>query len=82
MKINRYTIEQHLLEKQLSYIGHTLKDAVENPNWKNEWVFPKEDIEDFTKYAIPLFKKVFKTNRSIAVNNFNWFLVKYKLKVI
>lgn len=82
MKINRHNLLQYLLESQLSYIGKTLSDVLENPNWRSEWGIPTEDLEDFTRKSIPLIKKCLKINSTKARETFNWFLINYKLKEI
>lgn len=81
-RVNRYNLLQVLLENQLKYVGKTLLDAMKNPNYRNEWEIPTEDIEDFTRKSIPLIKKTLKINSNKARETFNWFLINYKLKEI
>ena len=82
MRVNRYNLEHYLFEKQLSIIGKTIKDALENPNWRNEWGIPTEDLENFKKESVPLIKKTLKINRTKAEGVLDWFLITYKLKEI
>lgn len=81
MKINRYNISEHLIEKQLEKIGKTVQDAIENKNWIQEWSWKQEDHEEFKKYSISLIKRVFKCNRQRALSTFDWFNLQFGLKI-
>lgn len=81
MKISRNNISEHLFEKQLSIIGRTVKDAIDNPNWRQEWAIPPEDALKFREYAVPLIKKTFRCNSNKAHNTFNFFLITFGLKI-
>jgi len=81
MRVTRNNISEHLFEYQLSLIGKTTIDAINNRNWKEEWYMTPSEAEKFKKYAIPLIKKVFKCNKSKAESTFNWFLVSFGIKI-
>lgn len=79
--INRYNLEEHLIEKQFSYVGKKLSDALNYRNWREEWTVTVEQRDNFGDYAIPLIKKVLKINKSKAEGVFNKFLLDYGLKL-
>ncbi len=81
MKIDRYNIQEHLIDKQFSYINKCLKDALENRNWRNEWSISMEDSKSFEEYSIPLIKKCFKINKTKAQSVFNNFILNYGLQI-
>lgn len=80
-KINRETINDHLIEYQLEMVGKTVEDAANTPNWFQEFTMTSEQHEEFKKYAIPLLKKVFKFNTNRAKNTFEWFDLGFGLRI-
>lgn len=80
MKITRQNISEHLFEYQLSLIGKSVKDAI-GIDWRKEWYITPEKSEEFSKYAIPLLKKIFKCSKSKATSTFEWFLLNFGLYV-
>jgi hypothetical protein len=81
IKPNRNNISEVLFEYYLSLLEKTVRDALENPNWKQEWSISKEQYEEFKRYSIPLLKKVFKFNKSKAENTFNFFWLHYGIRI-
>lgn len=79
-KPTRSNISELMFEYQLSLIGKTVQDALNNRNWKNEWSIPKEEIERFRLHWIPIIKKVFKCNKSKAQKTIDFFMCNFGLK--
>lgn len=81
-KVTRANLNEHLVEYQLKFIGKTLQDAIDNPNWINEWSISEEDYSKVKEYAIPLIKKIFKCNNEMARRTWAWFDLMSGLKII
>jgi hypothetical protein len=80
-KIKRENIAQHLVEYQLSIINKTVKDALNNQNWRSEFSFTQEEYNVFKHYSISLIKKVFRCNRKKAESTFEWFYLTFGIRV-
>lgn len=80
-KIKRENLGNHLFEYQLSLIGKTSEDAVNNKEWLEEWYLTEEQFKDFENYAIKTIQKVLKCNKQRAKSAFNWFDLGFGLKV-
>ena len=72
-KITRDNIAESLFNKQLEIIGKTRIDAVESFNWRFYFTITGEQYLEFKKYAISLIQKVFKCNKTKALNTFDWY---------
>lgn len=81
MAINRHNIGEHLMEKQLSIIGKTMQEAIEDPLWKQKWFMNESQFTEFERYSIPLLKKVFKCNKTKAKSTFDWFRLQFGIPV-
>ena len=81
MKITRENIGEHLLEYQLSLIGKTVQNALNNDKWLQEWDIDQEIFDEFTKYAITLLKKTFRYNTNRAKKTFDFFNLQFGLKI-
>lgn len=80
--INRTNIVIHLIEKELSFVGKTLVDTVDNDNWFFDWPITVAKQEEFREYAIPLLKKVFHFNSAKANDTFGFFMKNFGLRII
>lgn len=80
-KITRENIAEHLVQYELEMIGKTIKDVEGDEFWFSNNTMTSEQHEEFKKYAIPLLKKVFKYNKSKAEKTFDWFDLKYGLRI-
>lgn len=81
MKITRENIERHLLEYQLSLVGKTMMDTLDDDQWYFNITITREKFTEFEKYAIKLIKKVFKCNTSRAKKTFDWFNLNLGLRI-
>jgi hypothetical protein len=80
-KINRENIAEHLVDYQLEMVGKSMQEAHMTREWYSKWTMTTEQHEAFKAYAIPLLKKVFKCNKSRAEDTFNWFDLKFGLRI-
>lgn len=81
-KITRINITEHLLQYQFNLIGKTIEEAKAQEDWIKTWSVSKEKSEEFSAYAIPLLKKVFKFNTNRAKATFDWFQLNFGLKIV
>ena len=81
MKVTRENIERHLLEYQLSLVGKTMMDTLDDDQWYFNITITREKFTEFEKYAIKLIKKVFKCNTSRAKKTFDWFNLNLGLRI-
>jgi len=80
-KINRNNITNHLIEYQLKIIGKTIKDVRNDEYWYVNNTMTQEQHDSFKKYAIPLLQKIFKFNKTKAIQTFGWFDLTYGLRI-
>ena len=80
-KINRANITKHLIEYQLDMVGKRLVDTLDDDLWYFNWTMNQEQHEEFKRYAIPLFKKIFKFNKGRAEQTFDWFNLQFGLRI-
>jgi len=81
MIVNRSNILEHLLEKHLNLVEKTTLDALFEKNWRSKWTISRQQHEEFKRYCIPLIKRIFKCNKTKAVNTFEWFMTNYGLTI-
>ena len=81
MKVTRENIERHLLEYQLSLVGKTIMDTLDDDQWYFNITITREKFAEFEKYAIKLIKKVFRCNTSRAKKTFDWFNLNLGLRI-
>jgi len=80
-KINRENIAEHLVDYQLEMVGKSMQEAHMTKEWYSKWTMTTEQHEAFKAYALPLLKKVFKCRKERAVDTFNWFDLKFGLRI-
>jgi len=73
VKINRENISRHLLEYQLKLANKNIMDIVNDDVWRFNITLTQEQQLQFKNYAVKLIKKVFKCNRSKAVETYTFF---------
>lgn len=81
MKINRENLEKHLLEYQLSIVGKTLLDTIDDDRWYFNITLTYKQREDFRRYAIKTIKKILKCNTSVAIGVYNNFSENLGLRI-
>lgn len=81
MKVTRENIERHLLEYQLSLVGKTIMDTLDDDQWYFNITITREKFAEFEKYAIKLIKKVFRCNTSRAKKTFDFFNLNLGLRI-
>ena len=80
-KIDRTNIGEHLLDYQLTIIGKSRIDILDDDRWFFNWTLTEEQHEQFKAYAVPLIKKVFKCNTTRAKDTFSWFDMQFGLRI-
>lgn len=80
-KINRANITMHLIEYELTMVGHTLLETIDDDKWYFNFTMTLAQREQFHDYAIPLLKKTFKCNKSRAEETFQWFYKQFGLRM-
>lgn len=79
--VNRANIVKHLIERELSMVGKTLVDTLDNDRWFFDWPMTYKQYEEFKAYAIPLLKKVFRFNSAKANSTFGFFWEHFGLRL-
>lgn len=79
--LNRENLPKHLGEFQLNLVGKRSIDMIMENKKFYDYEISKEEYEVFKIYAIAMMKKVYKCNRKIAEENFNWFYKRFGLKI-
>jgi hypothetical protein len=80
-KINKNNIDQHLINKQLSYIGKSIDDIKNDPNWFNNNKLTKRQYEKWKKYSIKVIQEVCDLDRQQAEYEFEWFYLNHGLMI-
>lgn len=79
--INRSNIAQHLLIKQLEIVNKKLSSILDEDNWRFHWTITREQHEEFKQYSLFLVQKIFKVNKSKALDIFSWFYKMFGLRI-
>jgi hypothetical protein len=81
-KITKQNLAEHLIQKQLEYVGKTIEDIKSDEKWYNNNTLTKEQYEEWKDYSLKLIKKTIKYRKSIVEREFAMFDLMYGLKVI
>ena len=80
-EITKHNIAEHLLQKQLDYVGKTLADVKDDPKWYlNNTMTQKQDNE-WKEYCIDEIKRVYNFTWQQASVEFEWFNLGYGLSI-
>lgn len=79
--VNRTNINDHLIEYQLNMVGKTTEEAYKLEDWFHQWTMTTKQHEMFKSYAIPLVRKIFKCNKGMAEQAFQWFNLNRGLRI-
>ena len=80
-KITRSNIGSHLFDYQLSLVGKTRVDTINDSNWRFNITITRSQHEQFRKYSIKLMMKTFRFNKTKAIANFEWFNSMFGLRI-
>lgn len=80
-KITRTNVSSHLLDYQLSMVGKSRLDILDDDRWTFNITMTDKQLDEFTKYAIPLLQKVFRFNKTKAKETFEWFRMQFGLRI-
>jgi len=81
-KITKQNLAEHLIQKQLEYVGKTIEDIKSDEKWYNNNTLTKEQYEEWKDYSLKLIKKTIKYRKSFVEREFAMFDLMYGLKVI
>jgi hypothetical protein len=80
-KVNRENVAEHLLDFQLSLLGKTRVDIVNDDKFRFNTTIRREELMAFKKYAIPLLQKIFHFNKTKAKDTFDWWYMRFGVRV-
>lgn len=72
-KITRSNIGEHLFDYQLSMVGKTRMNTLDDDRWRFNITMTREQHIQFKKYAVSLMMKTFRIPKPKATKNFEWF---------
>lgn len=81
-KITRANIVDHLINKELAYVGKTMEDIKDDPEWYRNNTMTKEQYEEWKEYSKKLMKKVLKYKKPFIDREFAMLDLMYGLKVL
>lgn len=81
-KINKENLIEHLIQKELEYVGKTIEDIKSDQDWYSNNTLTNEQYEEWKNYSINLIKKITKFPKSLAEREFAMIDLTYGLKVI
>ena len=53
-KVTKDNIVEHMINKQLEYVGKTIEDVREDPNWFTNNTLTKEQYTEWKEYCLKL----------------------------
>ena len=56
-KVTKDNIVEHMINKQLEYVGKTIEEVREDPNWFTNNTLTKEQYTEWREYCLKLMKK-------------------------
>lgn len=80
-KVTRDNLVEHLINKQLEYVGKTIQDVKDDPNWYTNNTLTKEQHTEWKEYCLKLMKKHLVRKHRLDYE-FGMFDLMYGLKVI
>lgn len=81
IKITRSNIGEHLFDYQLSLVGKTRLNTIDDDRWRFNITITREQFEMFKNYSVKLMMKTFRCNKTKALNNFQWFNEMFGLRI-
>lgn len=80
-KIKRETIGEHLVDKQLSIIGKTRMDILDDDRFFFNNTMTQQQLLDFKKYSVALIQKIFHCRKSKAEEVFESFRTLFGVRI-
>ncbi len=81
MKITRENITEHLLDYQLEMVGKDRTVLIDDDKWRFNVTITRIQLNEFREYSISLLQKIFKINKKKAKDNFEWFWMRFGLRI-
>lgn len=79
--LKRENLPSHLLRFQFAIIGKSTADMVIENKKVYDYQLPFAAYNSFRAYGIAMMKRVYKCNRKIAEENFDWFYKRFGMKI-
>jgi hypothetical protein len=80
-KITSQNLGDHLFQKQLDYIGKTVKEVKNDPEWYLNNKLTKAQYNEWKEYCIEAISKTYQLNERQAELEFNWLDLGYGLTI-
>lgn len=80
-KLTKDNLVNHMINKQLEYVGKTIEDVKDDPNWYTNNTLTKEQHAEWKEYCLKLMKKHLVRKHRLDYE-FGMFDLMYGLKVI
>ena len=81
-KVTKKNVVNHLINKELAYVGKTIEDIKDDPEWYRNNTVTKEQYEEWKEYSKKTLKKVLRYNKNFIDREFAMLDLMYGLKVI
>lgn len=81
-KVTKNNVVNHLINKELAYVGKTIEDIKDDPEWYRNNTMTKEQYEEWKEYSKKTLKKVLRFNKKFIDREFAMLDLMYGLKVI
>jgi hypothetical protein len=82
MKITRENLVNHLIQKELDYVGKTIEEIKNDPEWYRNYTLTEEQHKEWKEYSMKTIKKVLKTTKLRTESEFAWLDLMYGLRVL
>lgn len=80
-KVTRKNIGAHLFDYQLDIIGKGRVDIIDDDKWRFNNTLTLKQYNEFKDYAIKLLQKTFKYRKQKAVDTFEWWWMRFGLRI-
>ena len=81
-KITRQNLVNHLIQKELDYVGKTVDGVKDEPDWYTNYTLTPEQHDEWKSYCLKTIKKVLRTTKHRTESEFAWLDLMYGLKVL
>lgn len=81
-KVTRHNIVEHLINKELAYVGKTIEDIKDDPEWYRNNTMTESQHAEWKEYSIKTLKKVLKYPKKLIDREFGMLDLMYGLKIV
>ena len=80
-KLTRDNLVQHLVDYELSLVGKTRLQAIDDDRWYFNFTMTRKQQDSFKLYAIKLIRKIYKCNKLKGEKWYTEFDLMYGLRI-